>query len=120
MHTVTESWDQPGEGKVVSFLRVPDPGEEGTLKQQALADTVLLRADDRHHCPGTQLRGSRRNAVPGKGSGTLRSQMRRWDFVGGGTVMISGQRTLWGHLFYPIVPTCVLSLPPFSTLAGPP
>lgn len=82
MCTQSESWDQPGEGKAVSFLGVPDPGEEGTLKQQALADTVLLRADDRHHRAGTQLRGSRRRAVPGKGSGTLRSQMRRWDFLG--------------------------------------
>lgn len=38
---------------------------------------------------------------------------------GGGTVL-SGQRTVWGHLFCPIVPTCVLSLPLFPTLAGPP
>ena len=60
---------------------------------------------------GPWLRGSGRSAAPGwqEGLGTLRSQMREWDFVGVETVR-SGKRTAWGLLLCPTVPTYVLSL----------
>lgn len=64
------------EGKEVSFLGVPGPGEEGTLEHQALAQTRSAGADDGHHCQGTQLRGSRKNTVSRKGLRILRSQRR--------------------------------------------
>lgn len=69
------------EGKVVSFLGDLDPREDGTLKGQALTDMALPVQRRDTTVQGTQLKGSRRNTVPGKGLGTLRSQMRQWDLV---------------------------------------
>lgn len=105
------------EGKVVSFLGVPDPEEEGTLEHQALAQTRSAGADDGHHCPGHPAQGQQEEHSVKEGLGDSEKPNEMMGLLGGGTVL-SGQRTVWGHLFCPIVPTCVLSLPLSSTWLG--
>lgn len=64
------------EGEVVSFLGVPDPGEEGTLEHQALVQTRSAGADGGHHCPRHPAQGQQEEHMSRKGLGILRSQMR--------------------------------------------
>lgn len=96
------------EGEVASFLGVPDPGEEGTLEHQALALTLapLSRAASSGAAGETQCHGRAQDSEKP-------NEMMGFGRVWGGT-MLSGQRTVWGHLSCSIVPTCVLrSLPLF-------
>lgn len=103
------------EGKVLSFLGIPDPGEEGTLEYQALAQSRSAGADDGHHCPGHPAQGQQEEQSVKEGRGDSEKPNEMMRLLGGGTVL-SGQRTMWGHLSLPLV----LSLLLFSTLAGPP